>query len=303
MEDGMINFENVSKYIISDFSLNVPEGEAVGIIGRSGAGKTTLIKLACGFLSPESGKVWTLRKDPVRYRGRYAADLSVFIAGVPLLDNEDTVRQGHEMISAMYRIPRSVFERRYAELSEQLGFAELSDARIRDLSLGQKMRAELGAALIYEPKVLLLDEPTVGLDENGKTALGEILIRRRRSGMTVLLTSHDMPNISKMCTRLVIADKGKMVFCGSEDDLRTRYLPINTMTVRFTGNIPDLDDLPLKKYAVEGNRITIEYNSNHITSAEIIALMLKQTEISEVNIHKPSLEDIAKQQEVSNELN
>ncbi|MBQ9384795.1 MAG: ATP-binding cassette domain-containing protein, partial [Ruminiclostridium sp.] len=203
--------------------------------------------------------------------------------------------QGFEMIASIYGLSGEYFKRRYSGLSEKLGFAELSEYRVKDLSLGQKMRAELGAALLYEPKLLLLDEPNVGLDENGKSALCEALKQGSESGMTVLLTSHDMASVSRACTRLVILDGGKLVFYGSLDNLRSRYLPINRMTVRFGGRVPDLDDIPSVKYSLEGNSLTLEYNANHITAAEITALLLRQTEITEIAIHKPDLEELIMQ--------
>lgn len=288
----MINFENVGKYKLNNITLNIPDGGIVGIIGASGAGKTTLIKLACGLLAPDTGLVRTLGKDPVKYRRKYAADISTFIVGTPLLEKEDTVLQGFEMTAAIYGLSGEYFRRRYSDLAGKLGFAELSESRVKDLSLGQKMRAELGAALLYEPKLLLLDEPNVGLDENGRTAVCEILKQGADNGMTVMLTSHDMASISRVCTRLAVLDGGKLVFYGSLDNLRSRYMPINTMTVYFSGSIPDLDDLPVRKYSLEGNSITLEYNSNHITAAEITALILKQTEITEIGIHKPDLEGL-----------
>ncbi len=291
----MINFENVSKYTLNNITLNIPKGGIVGIIGASGSGKTTMIKLACGLLAPDSGQVRTLGKDPVKHRRKYASDISTFIVGTPLLEKEDTVLHGFEMTAAIYGLCGEYFRRRYSELSERLGFAELSEIRVKDLSLGQKMRAELGAALLYEPKLLLLDEPNVGLDENGKSALCEILKESTDNGMTVLLTSHDMAGVSKICTRLAILDIGKLVFYGSLDNLRSRYMPINTMTVHFSGRVPDPDDLPVRKYSLEGNTIKLEYNSNHITAAEITALIMKQTEVAEISIHKPDLEELIMQ--------
>jgi len=291
----MINFENVGKYDLSDITLNIPRGEIVGVIGVSGAGKTTLIKLACGLLAPDSGRVWTLGRDPVKYRGKYASDVSTFIVGTPLLSKEDTVLQGFETIAAIYGLSKEHFRSRYSGLSEKLGFTERSEYRVKDLSLGQKMRAELGAALLYEPKLLLLDEPNVGLDENGKSALCDILKQDAADGMTVLLTSHDMASVSRICTRLAILDGGKLVFYGSLANLRSRYLPINRMTVHFGGRVPDLDDIPLLKYSIKGNSLTLEYNANHITAAEITALLLRQTEITGIDIHKPDLEELIMQ--------
>ncbi|MGN0674885.1 MAG: ATP-binding cassette domain-containing protein [Oscillospiraceae bacterium] len=294
----MINFENVSKYALNNVSIHIPKGEIVGLIGASGAGKTTMIKLACGLLAPESGRVYTLDKDPVLNRKLYKNNVSTFITGVPLLCRDDTVLQDFELIRNMYDIEKNEFDKRYKELSERLDFGKYESQTVKNLSLGQRMRAELGAALIYEPKLLLLDEPNVGLDENGKAALCELLTERCKNGMTVLMTSHDMAGISKMCGRIALLDSGKLVFYGSEDNLRSRYAPIDVMIIKFGGNIPDLEDLPLKKYAVRDNTLTLSYNSNHITSAEILKLILGQTTVSEVSIRKPSLESIISQLKV-----
>lgn len=291
----MINFENVSKYGLNDVFIHIPKGEIVGLIGASGAGKTTMIKLACGLLAPDSGRVYTLDKNPVINRKLYKNNVSTFITGVPLLCRDDTVLQGFELIRSMYGIDKAEFEKRYMEMSERLDFGKYESQTVKNLSLGQRMRAELGAALIYEPKLLLLDEPNVGLDENGKAALCELLTERCKNGMTVLMTSHDMSGVSKMCGRIALLDSGKLVFYGSEDNLRSRYAPIDVMTVKFCGNIPDFEDLPLKKYSVQGNNLILSYNSNHITSAEILKLILGQTTVSEVSIRKPSLESIISQ--------
>ena len=289
---NMINFEDVGKYSLSGVTLSVPKGEVTGLIGASGSGKTTLIKLACGLLAPDSGRVWTLGKDPVRNRGKYGADISAFITGVPILESNDTVLQGFEMTAAVYRIPKDVFRRRYAELSERLGFAELSGRRVKDLSLGQKLRAELGAALIFEPKLLLLDEPNAGLDENAKSALRDILREYSAGGMTVLLTSHDTASVSSVCGRFAILDMGKLIFCGSMENLQSRFMPVNTMRVRIGERLPDLDDLPVRRFSLDGDLLTLEYDSNHVTAAEITRLLLKQTEILELNIKKPGLEQL-----------
>lgn len=288
----MINFEDVSKFVLKNVYLNVPKGEITGLIGASGSGKTTLIKLCCGLISPERGRVWTLGKDPVRSRQKYGSDISTYITGIPILESEDTVYQNFEMISSVYRIKKDRFAKRYSELSLRLGFAEFSDKRVKDISLGQKVRAELGAALIYEPKLLLLDEPNIGLDANAKSELCKILTELSEKGTTVLMTSHDMSSVSKVCSRFAVLDKGSIAFCGSLSNLQSRFLPINTMKVRIGDTIPDLDDLPIRRYSISGDTLTLEYDSAHITAAEITSLLLRQTEIKELNIQKPDLEQI-----------
>lgn len=291
----MIQLEEVSKFVLSNVSLYVPEGEIVGLVGASGAGKTTLLRLICGLLQADIGRVRTLGRDPVVWRRYYGAEISAFLTGVPLLCKEDTVQQGFELMKALYHISDSQFKRDYQKLSESLDFGKYVRETVKNLSLGQRMRVELGAALICRPRLLLLDEPSIGLDENGKTALWELLEERCGMGMTVLMTSHDMTGISRLCSRIALLEDGKLVFYGSEKNLRSRYAPVDVMTVNVNGQLPDLEDLPLKHYSVEGSVLTMSYDSNRITSAEILRLILSQTSVSGVNISKPNLESIITQ--------
>ena len=291
----MINFENVSCRVLKGVSLNIPKGETVGLIGKSGAGKTTLIKLACGLLAPESGRVFTIGKNPVENRNLYREKTSAFIAGTPFLCRDDTVLQGFEIIRSVYGISQSDFAKRYEELSARLDFSRYGRELVKNLSLGERMRAEIGAALIYNPKLLILDEPNIGLDENAKSALGQLLSERRGEGMTTLLSSHDMASVSKICSRIALLDKGKLVFYGSLENLRSRYTPIDTMSLKIAGNLPDLEDLPLKKYSINGSEISLSYNSNHITAAEILRTVMRQSDVLEISIKKPDLECIISQ--------
>ena len=291
----MIQLEEVSKFVLSDVSLYVPEGEIVGLVGASGAGKTTLLRLICGLLQADGGRVRTLGRDPVVWRRYYGAEISTFLTGVPLLCREDTVQQGFELMKILYHISDSQFKRDYQKLSESLDFGKYVRETVKNLSLGQRMRVELGAALICRPRLLLLDEPSIGLDENGKAALWELLEERSGMGMTVLVTSHDMTGLSRLCSRIALLDGGKLVFYGSKKNLRSRYAPVDVMTVNVNGQLPNLEDLPLKHYSVEGSVLTMSYDSNHITSAEILRLILSQTGVSGVNIRKPNLESIITQ--------
>ena len=209
----------------------------------------------------------------------------MLMTGVPSLDKDDTVLEGFSILKEIYGLSKERFEEDYKELSRRFGFAEYETEKIGDLSLGQRRRVELGAGFLKRPKLWILDEPEVGLDENAKAALG----------MTVLISSHNLSEISRVCSRIALLEEGKMVFYGSEDRLRKNFAPIDSMIVKLSGKLPDLEDLPLKRYEVENHVLRLSYNSNHITAAEIIGVILQQTEISEIKIHKPNLEDILMQ--------
>lgn len=287
----MIVLEKVNKFILQDISIYIPKGEIIGLLGPSGAGKTTFLKLASGLLEPEKGYVRVMGKEPVQNdflkRKRVA-----FFAETPFLCRGDTVKESFRELKAVYHLSEAGFWRGYRELADRLDFGKFEEERLSALSLGQRMRAELGAALLLRPELLLLDEPTVGLDANGKAALREILLESVSEGRTVLITSHDIAEISKLCNRIAVLNEGKLVYYGSEERLQKCVVPVETMTVRLSGRYPDLEDLPLTSYFLDGDKLVLHYNSSYITAAEILRLLLSQTEIAEVKISKPGLEHI-----------
>lgn len=291
----MVTLEKVSKFILSDICLHVPAGACVGLIGPSGAGKTTLLKLVCGLLQPESGYVRILGKEPVAGKGRYGKALSVFLVGHWALEDGDTVKQAFALLRTIYHLPKEAFWQEYGELSRRLDFGVYEDKPLKSLSLGQRMRVELAAVLIGHPRLILLDEPNVGLDENGKEALWELLKERCQQGATVLVASHSLEDISRVCSRIALLEKGQLLYYGSGKYLQNKYASINTMELTIAGRLPDLEDLPIKDYRIDGNLLKISYDVNHLSAAEIMHVILSQTTILEVNMIKPDLADIIMQ--------
>ena len=287
----MIILENASKFILSGINFHVPRGEAVGVIGPSGAGKTTLLKLVCGLLQANSGYVRVMGKEPVGNR-MCRKKMSAFFAGVPFLYNEDTVKESFEALKVMYKLPDNQFEEDYRKLAGVLGFGEFKENRISRLSLGERMRAELGAALAVQPELLLLDEPTVGLDANAKAAFRDLLTEKIQMGMTVLITSHDMAEISRICSRIAVLNEGELLYYGSKERLQGYFTPIHSIIMKISGRYPDLEDLPLKSYCQNDNMLTLHYNAQYITEAEILRLILSQTEVEKVQVRKPDLESM-----------
>ena len=288
----MIIFENVSKFILNSVSIHVPQGETVGLIGASGAGKTTFLKLACGLLKPSNGRIYTMGLKPALEQKELCRGLGVLFADIPVLQKEDTVVGNFELLRSIYQINKDRFDQDYHELSDRLGFVLLSDRPVRDLSLGQRRRVEIGAALIHRLGLLLLDEPTAGLDENAKQAFYELIRERRREGLTTILTSHDMEEISKLCSRIALLDQGKLLYYGTEEQIKKRFTPMDAMQLEVEGRLPDLEDLPLVRYTVDENRLSLSYDSNCVTAAEIVKLVVQQTVIKKMKIRKPELADV-----------
>lgn len=286
----MISFENVSKFILSDVNIHIPDGITVGLIGATGSGKTTLIKLICGLLEPDRGNVCVMGNEPVSMLGKKNNDMGVLFAHLPMLKAEETVRENFQSLRVIYRTKS--FDISYERLSKELGFADFQNVKVSSLSLGQRRRAELGAVLIHNPRLLLLDEPTVGLDQSGKETVRRIIGDRAAAGLTTVVTSHDMADISDVCDRICILDKGRICYYGNRETLFKRYAPVDIMYLTLQDKIPDMEDLPVISYHIDGDKLKLIYNSNHISSAEILKVILPKCSVKEVSIHKPNLADV-----------
>lgn len=288
----MVHFQNVSKFILSDVNVHIPKGISVGVIGASGSGKTTFLKLACGLLEAKKGKVRTLHRNPVNSRKKLAADVRAYFTDLPLFQGEDTVSGNFQTVQISYLENSKEYWERYSYLSERLGFSEFENKTVNQLSVGQRRRAELGATLIGNAELFLLDEPVNGLDVQGKLAFWELLRRQKESGATILVSSHNLTEITEFCDRILLLDEGKLIYYGDAERLFRKYAPESSLKLIFEGNLPDMEDLPLIRYCINSNMLTIEYDSNRISAAEIMKTILAQTTICEMKTIRPELADI-----------
>ena len=287
----MIFFEQVHKFILTDLSIHIPQGKSLGLIGPSGSGKTTFLKLACGLLRPESGCVHTMRLIPEKNRQKLGNMTGAFFADIPFFQGTETVESNFRNLKISYRMRDDIFSKEYYILAERLGFCSFEKENVQQLSLGQRRRAELGAILMTCPKLLLLDEPTEGLDQTAKDSLREILRERQAEGTTVVISSHNMEEISALCERIALIDHGILRYYGEKELLLKHFAPDEMMEISFSGKIPDMEDLPLKSYSLNQNKLKLTYNSNYVTSAELLRNILAQTTITAVNTRKSGLSD------------
>lgn len=288
----MISFENVNKFILTDVNLHIPKGVVVGVIGASGAGKTTLLKLACGLLDCSAGNVWTFHKNPVKNRRQLASCLRAYFSDIPLFQGDDTVCNQFQVFQAVYRLEQAAYWEAYKVLAEQFRFTEYERKQITQLSLGQRRRVELAAMLLGNAELFVFDEPTNGLDERGKGVFWQQLKRKKEDGATILVSSHNMAEVEYLCDRILLLDQGRILYYGDRERLMKRYAPINGIELQFKGGIPDMDDLPLIKYSIDDNILKLQYNSNHISAAEIVKKILDQTTISRIRTIRPELADV-----------
>ncbi len=287
----MIFFENVCKFVLSDLSIHIPLGKSLGLIGHSGSGKTTLLKLACGLLQPESGSVHTMRLIPEQNRRKLCGMTGTFFVDIPFFQGDDTVEGNFRSLKIIYHIKDDIFDKEYHALAERLGFRSFEKEKVKQLSIGQRRRAEIGAVFLNRPKLLLLDEPTEGLDQTAKDSMREILKERQTEGTTVVISSHNMEEISAICERIALLDHGILRYYGEKELLLKHFAPDEMMEISFSGKIPDMEDLPLKSYSLNQNKLKLTYNSNYVTSVELLRHILAQTTVTAVTTHKSGLSD------------
>ncbi|SUA77910.1 Uncharacterized ABC transporter ATP-binding protein YbhF [Nocardia otitidiscaviarum] len=283
---------------VDAMSFRVEPGAAVGYIGANGAGKSTTIKMITGILVPSSGTVRTCGLDPVRQRRELAARIGVVFGQRSQLWWDLPLRESFSILAAIHRLPESAARRRLDELVEQLEMAETLDTPVRQLSLGERMRAEVAAALLHSPELVILDEPTIGLDVLSKQRLREFLRHERtRRGTTLLLTTHDMGDIERLCERVLVVDRGRLVYDGSLTGLAATVGAQRVLTVDLVEPAAELTDLPGAKLLDSegaGLRQRFAFDSERTTAAELLAAISARTQVRDLSLEEPDIEDVVR---------
>ena len=220
---------------LKSVGFSIERGEMVGYIGPNGAGKSTSVKIMGGILTPDEGECRILGRTPWREREQHVRHIGVVFGQRSQLWWDVAVLDSMELLRDIYGLSQTDFETRLAELSEQLGLGDLMKTPARQLSLGQRMRCEVAAALLHRPDILFLDEPTIGLDAVSKLQLREFLLRENRErGVTMLLTTHDMADVEALCSRVMVIGRGQKLYDGGLEDLRRRYDPLGRLEVTLS---------------------------------------------------------------------
>ena len=290
----MVICDKLNKFVLHDIDLHIPRGITLGIIGASGAGKTTFLKLISGLLQPESGIVRTLRTDPVEKKHNITLRLSALFTDIPVYNENLTIMDFLEEIKIMYGMKQDVFEKRLKLISETLGFTEILNSKPKELSLGQKRRAELGLTFLRDAEIYIFDEPCIGLDQNGKAGFYKLVEEKKWAGKTVLVTSHSMQEISSIADRVLLLNQGETAFYGSKEELYKRLAPIEESFIELEGQLPDISDLEVENYFIENARMKIRYNSNHVSSKEVLERICATSKIKSVSVRKADLAESIK---------
>jgi ABC-2 type transport system ATP-binding protein len=282
---------------VAGIDFRVHAGEFVGYAGPNGAGKSTTVKIMSGILLPSGGRVVVDGLVPYRDRKRLARRIGVVFGQRSQLWWDLPLRESFDLIGHLYRIPAADRAARLGRLSEVLGLGPLLAVPVRSLSLGQRMRAELAAAVLPAPRVLFLDEPTIGLDVEAKAAVRDFLRELNRvEGTTVILTTHDLDDIALLCSRLMIIDHGRLIYDGTIDDLHTAYGSTRMLVVDLADPaatlVPGPDWAGAEVVRAEGHRRWIRFAREEISAAHLVGLILADQQVRDLSIVEPDVEDV-----------
>ncbi|WP_134684411.1 ABC transporter ATP-binding protein [Brevibacillus migulae] len=281
---------------VEQVSFQIKEGEFVGYIGPNGAGKSTTIKMLAGILHPSRGEVKVAGYSPQEQRKEVAKRIGVVFGQRTQLWWDLPVRDSLEILQAMYRIDDAFYRQALLRYDDLLDLQEFMDTPVRKLSLGQRMRADLAAALLHNPPVIFLDEPTIGLDVVAKKKIREFLQQINRvEKKTILLTTHDMDDIEQLCERIILINHGKVVLDGTLRQLREQIGLPSVMVIEYRDEPSVRDALPwqgVEKVEQEGNQLKIHFDKTKLSAPQILAEIGRWGEPVDIQIKEPEMEDI-----------
>ncbi|WP_347352751.1 ATP-binding cassette domain-containing protein [Intrasporangium sp.] len=283
---------------VDHLTLRVLPGESVGYIGANGAGKSTTIKMLTGILKPTSGLVRTCGLDPMRRRIEVARRVGVVFGQRSQLWWDLPLHQSFTILAAIHRLDPVTARTRTARLVDQLEMGPQLATPVRSLSLGQRMRGEIAAALLHEPELLVLDEPTIGLDVLSKQRLREFLLQERRErGTTLLLTTHDMGDIERLCGRVLVIDRGRLAFDGTLAGLAGTVGARRVLVIDLAEPTGELSGIPhTAVLAVEGGglRQSLAFDPGETTAAAVLAAVSARAQVRDLTIEEPDIEDVVR---------
>jgi ABC-2 type transport system ATP-binding protein len=285
---------------VDDVSFSIDEGELIGYLGSNGAGKSTTIKMLSGILVPTAGEVRVSGLVPWEQREQNAIQIGVVFGQRTQLWWDLPLADSLRLIGKLYRMDAAHFRRSHDRLVELLGLAPFLQTPVRQLSLGQRMRGDLAAAMLYEPRILYLDEPTVGLDVVAKERMRQFVEEtNRETGTTIMLTTHDLADVERLCKRIIFIEKGMVLYDGPVEELKRRYAPYRMLEITLASELEDhvLDlDIPGAEIASqEPARLVIRFDPQGIAVADLITAVISHYPVSDISIVEPDLEGVVRE--------
>ncbi len=299
----LITQQHETTRAVDGVSFTVDEGELIGYLGSNGAGKSTTIKMLSGILVPTSGTVTVGGLVPWEQRERNALQIGVVFGQRTQLWWDLPLGDSLKLIGKLYRVDATRYQRNLERLVDLLGLDEFLDRPVRQLSLGQRMRGDLAAAMLYEPRVLYLDEPTVGLDVVAKERMRQFVEDvNRDAGTTIMLTTHDLADVERLCKRIIFIARGSVLYDGSVNELKRRYAPYRQLEITLAPD-SDLDggepvrlDVPgAEVVGQDAGRVVIRFDPQLVAVPDLISAVIASHPVSDISIVEPDLEGVVRQ--------
>jgi len=277
---------------LNDVSFTIGDGEMVGYIGPNGAGKSSTIKIMSGILTPDSGECIINGRTPWKDRKAHVAEIGVVFGQRSQLWWDVPVIDSFELLRDIYTIPDAVYRKNFDDLCDLLSLSEIVRTPARQLSLGQRMRCEIAASLLHDPKILFLDEPTIGLDAVSKIAVRDFIKTiNREKKTTVILTTHDMQDIEALTERILLIGKGRILLDGSINELKRRNDAGKTLTVDFTGDGFSVCDGMIRKEMHAGHAV-LYVDTTLLSVSDAIAYIASRVELQDVSVQGATTEEM-----------
>jgi ABC-2 type transport system ATP-binding protein len=287
--------EKKSVTAVNDISFSVERGETLAFIGPNGAGKSTTIKMLTGILFPSAGEISVLGFNPQKERRKLSRQIGTVFGQRSQLVFNLPVRDSFRLFAKIYELKDQEAARREKELVKIFGLEEIMDQPVRKLSLGQRMRAEIAVALLHNPKIIFLDEPTIGLDVLAKSKLRETLtLLNQKSGVTIFLTSHDVGDIEALCRRTVVINDGRIVLDAKTDNLQHEFLAEKNIKVEFKDEVVAPEIVGAKLVKLEGRFAEFVLDTKERSLNDVLKEILARYQVNDMDVENPPLEEVIK---------
>lgn len=279
-------------HAVDGISFDIHAGELVGYLGPNGAGKSTTIKMLSGLLVPSGGELQVLKRIPWKQRREHVAQIGTVFGQRTTLWWDLPVVESFQLLKHIYKIPEPIFQQNLAEFRKVLELDAFMEVPVRSLSLGQRMRADLCAALLHDPPVVFLDEPTIGLDvvakENIREFIQHINIVRNT---TILLTTHDISDIARLCKRVIIIDHGHLIYDGSLESLQERFGEQRKLVVEFAVEYESPDIQGAQITHRDGRWVTYQFHRDDLSASQLINILSSKYRIQDLSVKEPEIEN------------
>ena len=290
---GALVRKQITINALNEVTFKINEGELVGYIGPNGSGKSTTVKIMSGILTPEKGNCKIMNRVPWKDRVAHVSHIGVVFGQRSQLWWDVPVKDSFDLLKDIYSIPGADYSKRLSELVEMLDISSILETPVRQLSLGQRMRCEIAAALIHSPRIVFFDEPTIGLDAVSKLALRDFLKNEnKKNGVTMILTTHDMDDIESLCQRVMVIGHGRLLFDGKLDTLKKQYAPLLCIKAVLNKNIEQFPIEGSERVEVHGNIWKVMFDPSKTPAYVMVERLGSQLPLKDIIIEEQDIDEI-----------